>query len=482
MIQKIRDYYNKINPPVKASLWFLVCGFLQKAISLLTTPIFTRVMTEVEYGRFSVYNSWFNILQIIVSLNLAAGVYTRGLVKNEDKQEEFTSSLLGLSTVCIGFWTVIYLIFNKQINSWVQLPFILMVAMLVEIWSTAAFQFWSNKERVNYKYKKLVIITLTYVIFRPVFSLIGIYLVDNSHQVEARVLATTIVNVVLFSGLFIVMMKNGKKFFDKQNWIYALKFNIPLIPHYLSQIVLSQSDRLMIDKYCGRVEAGYYNVAYTLSMVLIILNTSISGTMNPWMYKAIKNNEVSKIGKVSYGILGIIAIANFAIVAMAPEVLKILAPSNFQVAVWVIPPVTVSVFFMFLYNLFATFEYYFEKTYFVTVATIISAILNVVLNYIFIPKYGFIAAGYTTLICYMLYAFAHYVFMKYVNKHYLKDNRVYNGAIIVAIAIGLMILSCFIMIFYEMPIIRYCILLGIVVVVLLKIKEIKRIFKLVKGK
>ena len=83
MLDKIRNKYDNLQAPVKASLWFLVCGFLQKGISMLTTPIFTRVMTDVEYGRYSIYNSWFEIVQIIVSLNLAAGVYTRGLVKNE---------------------------------------------------------------------------------------------------------------------------------------------------------------------------------------------------------------------------------------------------------------------------------------------------------------------------------------------------------------------------------------------------------------
>ena len=89
MIRKLKSAYQSLSQPVKASLWFLICGFLQKGISMLTTPIFTRIMTEAEFGRFHVYNSWLGILQIIVTLNLAAGVYTRGLVKNEEDQEYF---------------------------------------------------------------------------------------------------------------------------------------------------------------------------------------------------------------------------------------------------------------------------------------------------------------------------------------------------------------------------------------------------------
>ena len=108
MLHKLKSGYQNLKPPVKASLWFLICGFLQKGISLLTTPIFIRVMTDGEYGRFSVYNSWLSILQIIVSLNLAAGVYTRGLVKNEEDQDRFSSSMLGLSTTCVLIWSALY--------------------------------------------------------------------------------------------------------------------------------------------------------------------------------------------------------------------------------------------------------------------------------------------------------------------------------------------------------------------------------------
>ena len=80
MIKKLIDQYKNLKAPVKASLWFLICGFLQKGVAVLTTPVFSRIMTESEYGRFNVYNSWLGIVQILVSLNLTGSVYTRGLV------------------------------------------------------------------------------------------------------------------------------------------------------------------------------------------------------------------------------------------------------------------------------------------------------------------------------------------------------------------------------------------------------------------
>lgn len=482
MLGKLKKYYQDLHEPVKASLWFLICGFLQKGISMLTTPIFTRIMTDAEYGRFSVYNSWLSILQIVVSLNLAAGVYTRGLVKNEEDQDRFSSSMLGLSTTCILIWSVVYFLFRNAINQWLELNTVLMVAMLLEIWSHAAYQFWSNRERVNYKYKKLVVLTLIYVILRPLLGVLCVLQVDTQHQVEARVLTTVLVNLILFTVLYIAISRKGKQFYNKEYWLYALKFNIPLLPHYLSQMVLNQSDRLMINSICGPTETAYYSVAYTLAMVLLILNNSVSGTMNPWIYKAIKNNETHKIGKVSYGVLGLIALLNMIVVLMAPELLGILAPDSYMAAVWVVPPVTVSVYFTFLYNLFATFEYYYEKTYYVTIATVAGAVLNIVLNAVFIPKFGFVAAGYTTLVCYILYAMAHYFFMKKVTKEQMNGAVIYDARIIIGIGAALVMGAAVIMLFYTKPLIRYGLLAAVLIGMVLKRKALLGVIQVLRNK
>ena len=97
MVKKVIKIYNNLNIGVKASFWFTFCNFFQKGISMLSIPIFTRLMNTEQYGMYSVYQSWYSILTIIVTLNLFAGVYNRGLVKYEDDRNGFTSSMLGLS-------------------------------------------------------------------------------------------------------------------------------------------------------------------------------------------------------------------------------------------------------------------------------------------------------------------------------------------------------------------------------------------------
>lgn len=482
MLQSLLNKYRNMAAPVKASLWFLVCGFISKGMSMLTTPIFTRVMTESEYGRASLYTSWYNILFIIATLELAAGVYTKGLVNNSDKKDEFSSSLLSLSTVCLGIFTCVYLIFHSQINKFTGLSTYLTIMMIAEMGAVVAYQFWSNRERVAYRYKKLVALMLAIVVLRPLAGVVAVLFADEAYQVEAKVSAVVIVSVLLYGGLYISIMKKGKTFFHKEFWLSALKFNLPLIPHYLSQMILNQSDRIMIEKLCDTSAVGFYSVAYSLAMVMQILNSSVSSTMNPWIYQSLKDKQYAKIQKVSNTVLVIIACANLFVVALGPELLSLMAPSSYSQAVWVIPPVTLSVYFMFLYNLFATFEYYYNKTQWVMVASIIGAVTNIALNYIFIPKYGFVAAGYTTLVSNILFVFMHGVFMVRVCDKYMDGARVYDIKRIVLIGVAVTAASGVMYALYEYFLIRMIVLLVMILVAIHFRSKILSVFAEMKKK
>ncbi len=479
VITALKEKYDKIQAPAKASIWFLICGFLQKAIAMLTMPIFTRILSTEDYGTFTIYQSWYNILSIIAGLNLAAGVYTRGLIKNSLDKDRFTSSLLGLSTLSTGIIFIIYIIGHRLWNNILKLSTFLMVLMFVEIIFHTAFQFWSNRQRVEYKYKKLVILTLANIVASQLAGIIMV-LNSDSHKVEIKITITVVICVIMFFGLYINIFKRGKAFYNKDYWKYALMFNLPLIPHYLSQIVLNQSDRIMIANICGKGDAAIYGVAYSLAMVMMILNQSISSTMNPWIYQTIKDNKCERIGKISYSILIVIAFVNFILVACAPELLTIIAPDTYKPALWIIPPVAVSVYFTFLYNLFATFEYYFEKTKYVMFATVSGAVINIILNAIFIPMFGFAAAGYTTLVCYILYSFAHYIFMNKTVKANLPRIQIYNIGIIICIGVALLVCSGIIIIFYNNPIIRYALVVMGFTAVFLKRKQVLNIFRQLK--
>jgi len=476
LVKSLIDKYKKMPQQVKASLWFVICGLIQKGISFLTTPIFSRLLTTTEYGVYSLFITWQNVVTILASLNLASGVYLRGLIKYEDDSEEFTASLQSLYVLNFLIVFGVYGLFHNFLNDLMDLPTVYMVYMFADILVRVAFQFWSCRQRVHYLYRALVGFTILNAVLRP---LVGVWAVLNSvDRVNGRIVSMIVVDLITFGGFFLAFfIKKGKKISFKY-WKYALGYNLPLVPHYLSQFILNQSDRVMIKELTSTSDAGIYSLAYNVAVVLTIVNQSIQNSYNPWMYQKIRDKEYDRIAPVSYSILGIVAVLNLALIILGPEIIWLMAPPTYHAAIWVIPPVAMGTYFMFLYGLFSNFEFYFEKTKYMMVASVSGAVLNIVLNYIFIQKYGFLAAGYTTMVCYLCYCIAHYILMRGILKRELPDIKIYDMRIIMGISLGFVLVGALFMALYNYAIIRYVlILIGCIFALIYR----KKLTKLVKG-
>lgn len=471
--------YKKLSAPVKASIWFIICNIIQKGISLLTTPIFTRILTTEQYGTYSIYQSWYSIIFIFATLNLYAGVYNNGLTKYSEDKDSLTSSLQGLSTtVTVGLF-ILYLTNMNFWNDLLDLSSLFIFAMFIELLFGPAYSFWMVKQRYDYKYKKVVLVTIILAIGSPVLGIITV--ISTTYKAEARILSYVFLQVIVGLVFYIYNAKKGKKFFDAKYWKFALAFNLPLIPHYLSMTLLNQLDRIMISRMIGSSEAAIYSVAYTIAMMMNIITNAVNNSFIPYTYKGIKENNYEGIRNNSN--LLIILIGGVCVIAMAfgPELIKLFATEEYYDAIWVIPPVAASVYFMFLYPLFANVEFYFEKTKLIMVASCLGAIANIILNYIFIDKLGYYAAGYTTLICYILFSFSHYIFYKKILKQNIPEiSNLYDIKFIILFSLLVIVAMIGMTIVYEHLIIRYSIVLVVFILALLNKNKIIQSVKILK--
>ena len=270
IISKLCLKYRNLPLQVKASIWFLICSFFQKGISTLTTPIFTRIMSPSEYGHYNVFNSWMGIISIFVTMNLSYGVYTQGLIKFDKEKQLFSSSLQGLSAFMVSIWTGVYLCTRQFWNDCFSMTTVQMIAMLIMIWTTAVFNFWASEQRSHYQYRTLVAITVGISLAKP---LLGIVLVSHAQdKVTMRILGLMLVELLGYAPLFFIQINRGKRIYSKKFWKYALSFNLPLIPHYLSQTVLNSADRIMIKNMVGADAARYIVGGAQNVVILYFLN------------------------------------------------------------------------------------------------------------------------------------------------------------------------------------------------------------------
>ena len=479
-IKKYKEKWNSLSLPVKASLAFVLCSFFQRGISTLTTPIFTRLLTTEQYGYYTIFNSWLEIVSVFTTLKLAGSVFQQALVKFDTRRDELSASTAGLGTTITLLVYCIYLPLRSLINNLLGMNTLIMTCIFVASWATLMFELWADRQRNEYAYKPLVVLTIITSIAKPLFGVIAV-LATQEYKAEARIISLVAVEVAAYSWLFISFLRKGK-YYNKEFWKYSLSLNIPLIPHYLTRMILNQSDRLMIKSMVGLSEAGIYGLAHSLAWMLTLVTQAVLNTMNPWIFQRIKKEEYHRIGKISYAILTVVAIAGMGLISIAPEIVKIFAPKDYYSAIWVIPPLVLSVFFLFMYSLVACFEYYFEKSNFLMIASTIGGVLNIILNYFFIKLYGFIAAGYTTLFCYIFYSVVHYIFMRKIQKENLENVKVYNPMIIIGISGAFMIAAAIMMATYNLIAVRYGIIFVGLVVLFTKRNTIMGVIKEVRSK
>lgn len=437
---------------------------------MITVPIFTRLLTTFEYGQFNVFNSWMGIASIFISLNLSAGVYQQGLVKYEKERNVYSSSLQGLTLTLTLVWNVIYLSAHDFWNALLSLTTVQMLAMLVMIWTSAVFSFWATEQRVNYKYHALVAVTLGVSVLQPALGVFLVMLADD--KVTARILGIAFVQVMAYTGLFFLQMRRGKKFYSPKFWRYALVFNLPLVPHYLSQVVLNNSDRIMISYMTGPGEAGIYSLAYSISMIMLLFNSALTDTMGPWIYQKIKEKKIKDIAPAAYMSIGIIMAVNLLLIILAPEAVRIFAPPAYYEAIYCIPPVAMSVLFIYAYDLFAKFAFYYEQTRLIMLASVGGAVLNIILNYFCIQMFGYMAAAYTTLLCFILYDVFHYTLMTRICRDYLDGVRPYNTKILITMALSFMLCGFAMLLTYDYPSIRYSIILLAAIGMIIKRRDV----------
>ncbi|MFR5741368.1 MAG: lipopolysaccharide biosynthesis protein [Coprococcus sp.] len=454
--------YTSISVQARAAIWFSACSILQKGISFIVVPIFTRILTTEQYGTYSLYLSWLQILTIITSLYLYYGVFTNGMNKYDTDRDRYISSMQGLT---LTITAIVFAIFFVTQNAWSDILGLaphLIFLMFVEMAVTPALSFWSGRQRFEYKYRKLVIVTLCKSIVNPVLGLIMVSLAED--KATARILSVVIVEVCFCGVIMVYQFLKGKCWIDKKYWKFALGMAIPLLPHYLSGMILNKGDQIMISKMVSTSAVAFYSVAYNIGMLVQIFTNAISNSFTPWIYQRIKADKYEKIPETINFLMLLVAAISLGLMLLSPELVLLFGSSGYASAAYVIPPVAASVFFIFLYNILATPQFYFEKTSFLMVSSILAAVVNLGLNYIFIKQYGYVAAGYTTLVCYVLYSIGHAIISRKVMKEFIPGKTLFDYKCVVGLSVLVIFAGIGCNFLFDYKIVRYglLVILGIV--------------------
>lgn len=456
---------------LKASLWYMVSSALTGCVGVISTPVFARMMSTEEYGTYSTFQSWYSLLLPLCTLNLTYSIGRAKLDYGENLRKYVGSVqlLAAFQTGIIGFLAMVLLPFLSKI---MELSPFCVVMLWVYLFFNPIISFFQNEARYQYRYKENVAIALYITIFPVVISLILMNYFPMINKANLRTFGVVFSTCVLAIPLWIKGIRRREISYDKECWKYGLRISVPLILHTASLSILAQSDRIFISKFCGKSEVAIYSMAYNYGLIISVIVTSISNSWLPWFHdnyylgncEAIRVNVKKLVGLGCYIGLGC--------VALAPEAMYILGGSQYETGVECVMPIVLGIVCQYMYTHYVNIELHHKKTKYVSTGTITAAFLNLILNAVFVPNYGYVSAAYTTLISYIALMCIHFFITTKVMKIKLYDDKFMFRVFGVVCFLAFIITR-----FYECRLIRYLgVFIGIVSFYVLYRGDISKMF------
>ena len=431
---------------IKSGAWYTISNFMLKGINFIVMPVFTRLMTKSDFGHYNNFVAWVQVLTIIASLSLNASIY-RAKFDYGKNLVKYISSILVLSTINTLFLYTIIFINSEFFTNLFNMNEKCILFMFIYLCFSPAIDFFQIIERLSFNYKKSVMLSCLISLSVIILSLIFLY--NFSDGFVARLLGAYLPQIIVGIIIYIYFINTGHSI-NISYWKYALKISAPFIPHLLAMTILSTTDRVMITHFCGAQNNALYSLAYTCSIPVTVLWNSLNAAFSPWLGEKLFSKDYNSIKKVSIKYILIFAIPVCFIILLAPELLYLMGGKSYLEAKYVMPPVMLGCFFQFIYSMYVNVEQFEKKTFNMAIASVSAAIINLILNFIFIPIFGYIAAAFTTLIGYVFLYIIHYLLVKKIKLDNIYDTK--NIFIIVLIEC---IFSAFCTILYNFNTIRY---------------------------
>lgn len=171
-------------------------------------------------------------------------------------------------------------------------------------------------------------------------------------------------------------------------------------------------------------------------------------------------HEHNNIRKSSSLLLTLYTFIAFLMILMAPEIVRIMATQEYYEAVYIMPPIAMGVALTAVSNMYSNILIFYKKTKVIMLASGTAAVVNVVLNAIFIPKFGYQAAAYTTLAAYIIMALIESVVATICYKENMKTKMIYDNKLIFALCMGTVLLSFIALFLYRTRTPRYIVCLA----------------------
>ena len=380
-----------------------------QGLAFFSGPIFSGILGPNNYGIASVYLTWVQIASTVFSLQAAGTVALARVNFPMEEQEKYQSSVLSLSTLTFVIFSVLTIIAAVIAGNRFDISLPMVGFGLAQAWGLYCVTAMNSKFTYEFKADKNFILSVTTSALTIGMSILLIHAFPRETNYWGRIIGQSAVYTCIGLILFAYMLYRGRVVFNREYWKFTLPLAIPTVFHLLANILLNQSDKVMLKGMVSNSAAGIYALACTFGAVLQTIWNAFNNSWVPFYYEYTRQDRIDTMKKHARNYIELFTIVAMGFILLAREVFHIYAKPGFWEGTDLIPLFSIGFYFIFLYSFPVNYEFYNKKTRTIAIGTSSAAICNIILNYFFIKLWGIQGAVIATAVSHGLQFGFHFI-------------------------------------------------------------------------
>ena len=375
-------------------------------VGFFSIPIITRLFLPADYGNYVLVLATVSILSAIVGWLSMSIIRFHPVYERDGKLEDFYGTVIKLLLISVTALSLIFLIILFLSRSYLSdnLYHLMRIGVLVFIMTASLnvlLHFLRAKRQVNWYTAFSVWKSITAIGFGLALVLIFRYGVEG--LLWGSVLSIAVA-LPLIWRVAVEKFSTSRSIFTSSAREMA-GYSFPLVLGNLAAWILSLSDRYVLEFFRGSQEVGIYSASYFISEYSILFVASLfmlSGGpigMNIWEKEGVEKSR-EFVSKITRHYLLICLPAAVGISVLAKPAISVLTAPEYHVGYRIVSFVVFGGFLLGLQHRFQSGLVFYKKTRPIMFCIVSAGILNLALNFLLVPKYGYMAAAVTTLIGY----------------------------------------------------------------------------------
>jgi len=381
-------------------------GFvLARAVGFLLLPLYTRYLTPEDYGAIELLDLTGFVLATFMTFGMDQAVmkYYHAWSDQSDRNRVLSTSIHfsvigGLATILLvaPFKELIatYVLGSSKYSDLLYLSFVtLFVANLHK-----------QEKTILRAQHRSTLFTWVSVLYAAVAIGFNIYFLAWRGQGAAGIFYSTLVTSTLFTVyLTWLIFKQTGIAFDVPKLREMVKYGIYFMPAGLASFVLNWADRYFLRAYDTIEAVGLYALGYKISMIVVLLiAVPFNQIWHSYIFEVEKQDNAREVyARVATYFLGFLTAVSLGIAVLGREIVIIMAAPSFAGAAQVVPVLAAAMIFFCADNVFQVGLLIKGHSNRLSSARWVAAVLNILLNWLLIPRYGMMGAAVATLLSFI---------------------------------------------------------------------------------